>query len=185
MNEGMISKRYAKALLQYAKDNGAEDKLFSEMKLLNSAFAHEPKLRMAMDNPMLDTKDKLSLTIAAIGGKASSEYTRFMELVLKNKRERFLRNIALVYIDLYSDTKHINLGKLVTATPVDNAVTERMKSLLKQIKPQGTLDFETSVDPDIEGGFILFIDDYRLDASVRTQLKRIKQQFIAENSKMS
>jgi len=184
MNEGMISKRYAKALLQYAGDNKSEDTVYSEMKKLASIFAREPKLRMAMDNPMLNADDKMELIKIAAGGKPSAELIRFMELVLKNKREKFLQNIALSYIDLYCEKKDINTGKLITATPVDSSVTEKMKGLLKQIKA-GTLDFETSVDPDIEGGFILYIDDYRLDASVRTQLKRIKQQFIAENSKMS
>lgn len=184
MNEGMISKRYAKALLLFAKDNKSEDTVYSEMKQLASVFMREPKLRMAMDNPMLNVEDKLNLIKIAVGGKPSKEYIRFMELVLKNKREKYLLNIALSYADLYCEAKGINTGKLVTATPVDASVTEKMKGLLQKIKP-GTLDFETSVDPDIEGGFILYLDDYRLDASVRTQLKRIKQQFVVENSKMS
>jgi len=184
MNEGMISKRYAKALLQYATDEKAEDTVFSEMKKLASAFAGEPRLRMAMDNPILTVKDKLELIKAAIGGKISDVLNRFVELVLKNRREVFLRNIALSYVDLYRESKDMNMGRLVTATPVDDTVKEKMKSLLQKVKP-GTLDFETEVDPDIEGGFVLYIDTYRLDASVKTQLKRIKQQFIAENSKMS
>lgn len=182
MNEGMISKRYAKALLLFAKDNKSEDTVYSEMKQLASVFMREPKLRMAMDNPILNVEDKLNLINTAVGRKASSEFVSFMELVLKNKREKYLLNIALSYSDLYCKAKGINTGKLVTATPVDASVTEKMKSLLQKIKP-GNLDFETSIDPNIEGGFVLYIDDYRLDASVKTQLKRIKQQFIAENSK--
>ncbi len=183
MNEGMISKRYAKALLLYAVDQKAEDAMYAEMKKLASSFLREPRLRMAMDNPTLNADDKLALIKAAVGGKPGKEFTRFAEVVVKNKREVYFRNIALSYIDLYCETKHINTGKLVTAMPVDNAVKEKMKSLLQKIKP-GTLDFETSVDPGIEGGFILYIDTYRLDASVRSQLKRIKQQFITENSKI-
>ena len=184
MNEGMISKRYAKALLLYAVDQKAEDVLFAEMKKVASSFVREPRLRMAMDNPTLNADDKLALIKASIGGKGSGVFVRFVDLVVKNKREVYLRNIALSYVDLYCESKHINTGKLVTATPVDAAVTEKMKGLLQTIKP-GTLDFEISVDPDIEGGFILYIDTYRLDASVKTQLKRIKQQFVAENSKMN
>lgn len=184
MNEGMISKRYAKALLQFATEQKAEDVVFSEIKRLVAAFSAEPRLRVAMDNPTLNADDKLGLIKAAVGGKISEELTRFAELVLKNRREVFLRNIGLSYVDLYCEKKQINVGKLVTATPVDDAVKEKMKGLLQKIKP-GTLDFETRVDPDIEGGFVLYVDTYRLDASVKTQLKRIKQQFIAENSKMS
>ncbi|MDR0825249.1 MAG: F0F1 ATP synthase subunit delta [Prevotella sp.] len=183
MNEGMISKRYAKALLLYAIDRKAEDAMFAEMKKLASVYLHEPRLRMAMDSPILSSDDKLGLVKAAVGGKPNAEFVRFAELVVKNKRETYFRNIALCYIDLYCEAKQINMGKLITATPVDSAVVEKMKGLLHKIKP-GTLDFETSVDPDIEGGFILYIDTYRMDASVRNQLKRIKQQFIVENSRI-
>ncbi|MDR1884304.1 MAG: F0F1 ATP synthase subunit delta [Prevotella sp.] len=183
MNEGMISKRYAKALLRFAIDNKSENAVFSEMKTLAAAFAAEPGLRMAMDNPTLSADDKLTLIRVAAGGKGGDVFIRFINLVVKNKREVYLRNIALVYADLYCESKRINTGKLVTATPVDSAVIEKMKVLSQTVKP-GTLDFETSVDPGIDGGFILYIDTYRLDASVKTQLNRIKQQFAAENSKM-
>jgi len=183
MNEGMISKRYAKALLQYAAEQKTEDTVFSEMKRLAAAFASEPRLRMAMDNPTLNVDDKLSLINAAVGGKLSDTAKRFVDLVMKNRREVFLRNIALSFTDIYRESKGMNMGKLVTATPVDKSVTEKMKALLQQVRP-GTLDFDAVVDPDIEGGFILYVDTYRLDASVKNQLKRIKQQFILENSKM-
>jgi F-type H+-transporting ATPase subunit delta len=184
MNEGMISKRYAKALLLYAVDWKVEDAVYAEMKKLASAFLREPRLRMAMDNPTLNADDKLALIIAAIGGKPGNEFTRFAEMVVKNKREVYFGNIALSYMDLYCEAKQINTGKLVTAVPVDDVTKEKMKSLLQKVKP-GTLDFETSVDSDIEGGFILYIDTYRLDASVKNQLRHIKQQFIAENSKIT
>jgi len=183
MNVGMISKRYAKALLEYAIENKSEDTVYSEMKKLEVAFAAEPRLRMAMDNPTLTIKDKLGLIKAAVGGNTSNVLSRFFDLVLKNKRETGLQYIALSYADLYCQMKHINKAKLVTATPVGNEVADRMKLLVQQIKP-GTLEFETKIDPDIEGGFMLFFDTFRMDASVKTQLKRIKQQFIEENSKM-
>ena len=184
MNVGMISKRYAKALLEFAKENKVEDKVFSEMKELARSFANEPRLRKAMDNPTLNSKDKLKLMDAACGGSISSVLNRFFQLVLKNKREAHLQDIALSYSDLYCEAKHINPAKLITATAVDSHVIDKMKALLQSIKP-GTLDFETQINPDIEGGFILFIDTYRIDASVRSQLKRIKQQFINQNSKIS
>jgi len=48
---------------------------------------------------------------------------------------------------------------------------------------EGTLEFKTAVDPEILGGFIFGIDTYRLDASVATQLKRVKTQFMDKNRK--
>ena len=40
-------------------------------------------------------------------------------------------------------------------------------------KTNGTVEFETEVNPDIIGGFILEYDTYRMDASVRNRLNTI------------
>ena len=40
------------------------------------------------------------------------------------------------------------------------------------------------MNPAIEGGFVFDINDYRLDASVATQLKRVQQQFIDKNRRI-
>lgn len=183
MNVGMISKRYAKALYEYAKEQKAEEAVYAEMKKLADGFMNEPRLRMAMDNPTLTKTDKLKLIKAAIGGKKDAVLDQFFGLVLKNRREVYLQSIALSYKDIYCEEKQINTAKLITASPVDKHVIEKVKGLLQGIK-SGTLEFETKVDPDTEGGFILFIDTYRLDASVKTQLSRIRKQFILENSKI-
>lgn len=184
MNEGMISKRYARALLQYAVGQKAEDTVFSEMKRLAATFADEPKLRVAMENPMLSKENKLKLILAVVDNKGSDCYKQFVQLVIDKMREKHLRNMALSYIDLYCEMKNINMGKLVTATEVDDATVEKMKALAQKVKP-GKLEFETRVDADIDGGFVLYVDTYRLDASVKTQLNRIKQSLISENSKVS
>lgn len=184
MNEGKISKRYARALLRYAVEQGTEDAIYSEMKILASVFQQTAKLRMAMNNPMLKMKVKFDLIKAVLDNKPSDALVRLAQLVLKNRREMYFMHIALSYGDLYREYKNINVGTLVTATPVDSVTIEKMKLLMQQIKP-GTLDFEQKVDPKIEGGFVLYIDTYRLDASVVSQLKRIKQQLFIENSKRS
>ena len=42
-------------------------------------------------------------------------------------------------------------------------------------KTNGTVEFETEVNPDIIGGFILEYDSYRMDASVKSKLNSILQ----------
>ena len=46
------------------------------------------------------------------------------------------------------------------------------------------MELQTDVDPSIEGGFIFDINDFRLDASIATQLKRVKQQFIDKTEEL-
>lgn len=184
MNSGMISMRYARALFDYAKDNQMEDKVFAEMKSLVANFTQERKFRVALDNPVLSVNDKLNLIKLAAGNDVSDVFVQFIKLVLDRRREDHLQRMGLMYLDLYRNYKNISVGKLITATPVDSAVIEKIKQLVHQ-KKSGTIDFVTEVDPSIDGGFILFIDTYRLDASIASQLKNIKQQLLSKNKKIA
>lgn len=180
---GMISKRYAKALIGFAQEQNTEATVYQEMTNLASVFASEPRMRVAMDNPIVTTKDKIDLLVAAVGSTCSPTSRRFFQLVLKNRRENVLQTMALSYCDLYRTKHRINNAKLVTAAPVSTEIVDRMKAVLQRIKP-GQVELDTKVDPSIDGGFVLYVDTYRLDASVSSQLKNIKKHFILENSKI-
>ncbi len=120
--------RYAKALMEYAKSMGAEDTLYKEFCMLDRSFRKHPDLRMALENPILTIREKLTLICTAAVGDAPAgrEFARFMTLVLKNRRENFLQYICLSFLDLYRKDKHIGVGKLITAVPVSQEVRERI-----------------------------------------------------------
>lgn len=183
MTVGMISRRYAKALFEYAREKGMEKTVAAEMKAVAATFQAEPRLRVAMNNPIVTAKDKLKLLKAVVGSDCSDVFEKFMNLVIKNKREGWLQFIVVSYDNLYCKANHINKARLVTASPVDNAVVDRLKMVLNKIKP-GTQEIESEVNPEIEGGFVLYVDTFRLDASVASQLKHIKKQFILENNRV-
>lgn len=182
MDAGIISMRYAKALLAFAKDTKSEEALYREMTLLAACYRRFPDFRTVLDNPVMSSEEKLSLLKTAVGGKPGKEYIRFVELVLHHRREDHLQTMALLYIDLYRKKKQIIVGSLITAAPVTPDTKEKMKKMLMTGK-EGTLEFSTEVDPEILGGFIFDYDTYRLDASVATQLKRVKTQLLEKNRK--
>ena len=184
MEVGVLSMRYAKAMIEYAQEKGVEDRLYNEFFTLSHSFRVQPGLREVLDNPVVSVKDKLALicTAADGNGESSREFVRFITLVLRNRREGYLQFISLMYLDLYRKLKHIGVGKLITAVPVDKETENRIRSAAAHIL-HAQMELDTVIDPSIEGGFIFDINDYRLDASIATQLKRVKQQFIDKNRK--
>ncbi len=172
MNQGIISVRYARALIKsVANDNAAKDAVYANMQSIANSFIQVPALRKALDNPMLSKGEKRQLLTTAAGA-ICPQTTAFIDLVLKEGRENIIQFMANSYVTLYRQEKNIISSRLITATAV-NAETERkMKSLVEK-KSQKTVEFQTEVKPDIIGGFILEFDTYRLDASVKTQLRTI------------
>ena len=173
MDIGVISVRYARALLKSATDAKIEEKVYQEMLLLAKSYIEVPQLRHTIDNPMLAKDKKQMLLATASGGDAVSDLTKaFIALVLKEDRENMIQFMANSYVTLYRKQKNIIRGKLTTAARVSPAMEQKMRTMVEQ-KTQGTVEFETEVDPDIIGGFVLEYDTYRMDASVRAKLNSI------------
>ncbi len=175
MNTGVISVRYARALLASALDAQLDKQVYKEMAALAAAYINVPALKEAIDNPMLSNADKKKLMITASGGKPTELTRRFFELVLKEGRADLLQFMANAYQTLYRKHKNIIRGKLTTAVAVSSSTEKEMRKMVES-QTKGTVDFETQVDPDIIGGFILEYDTYRMDASVRSKLNAILSQ---------
>ena len=172
MDLGVISVRYARALLKGALAEKQEDKLYKDMQILLQSYIEVPELRITIDNPMLPTDKKQAVLEAACGKDVTSLTKRFIALVLKEDRETALQFMAASYITLYRKHKNITRGKLITATSVSLEMKNRMKRLVEN-KTNGSVEFNTEVDKDIIGGFILEYDTYRMDATVKSKLRRI------------
>ncbi len=175
MDIGVISVRYARALLKSATDQKQEDKVYQEMMTIAKSYLEVTQLRQTIDNPMLSKEKKEKLLLTASGEKPSVLTQSFIRLVLKEDRENVMQFMANSYVTLYRKQKNIIRGKLTTAAHVSAQTEQKMRQMVES-KTNGTVEFETEVNPDIIGGFILEYDTYRMDASVKTKLNSILNQ---------
>ena len=172
MDIGVISVRYARALLKSATDQKLEAQVYEEMQLLAKSYVDVPQLRQTIDNPMLSKDKKESLLLTAVGGEPTPLTRAFIALVLKEDREPMMQFIANSYVTLYRQQKNVIRGRLITAARVAPQTEQKMRQMVES-KTNGTVEFETEVNPDIIGGFILEYDTYRMDASVKAKLNSI------------
>ena len=172
MDIGVISTRYARALLKGATDAKLEEQVYQEMMTLAKSYMDVPELRQTIDNPMLDKDKKQTLLETAAGGATSELMRTFIALVLKEDRENMVQFMAYSYVTLYRKQKNVIRGKLTTAARVSPETEQKMRQMVESMT-QGTVEFETEVNPDIIGGFILEYDTFRMDASVKSKLNNI------------
>ena len=172
MDIGVISVRYARALFKSATDAKIETDVYKEMQTMAKTYAEVPQLRQTIDNPMLSKDTKQQLLLTAVGEKPCELTKAFISLVLKEDRENVMQFIANSYVTLYRQQKNVIRGRLITATAVSPAAEQKMRQMVES-KTNGTVEFETEVNPDIIGGFILEYDTYRMDASVKSKLNSI------------
>ena len=172
MDIGLISVRYALALLKGAQEANNETEVYNCMQSLFNAFLEVKPLREAMNNPTLSKEQKNQLLLTVFQNEVPTILKRFITLVLNESREELLQFMAASYITLYRKDKNIISGKLITATEVTPEMEQKMADMIKK-KTNGTVEFDTKVDPEIIGGFILEYDTYRMDASVKSELNKL------------
>lgn len=173
MDLGTISSRYTRALFSLAKERGEETRVYQDMKMLADSFLLEPELKGALSNPLVTSDEKRKLLIAAGGIDVSVLYEKFIRLILSHKREIMLPFIAYIYIHMYRKDKKITRVQFSSAVPVSDEVKQHLQDKLEK-ETESTVEFTGYVRPELIGGFLLRIGNYRIDASYATQLKDIR-----------
>ncbi|MBR1668259.1 MAG: F0F1 ATP synthase subunit delta [Bacteroidaceae bacterium] len=176
MTNGSIAKRYAKALFEEAKDQFVDQQVYEHLGVLYASMKSEPDLQMALINPRVTPEKKYTLLLLASGldPEATTLYTRFLHLLIENRRENQLRLIIYVYRDLYREHHGIDRVVFETATPVDDKTVERLVQRIHS-HTHRTVECERKVNPDLIGGFRLRIGDRRYDYSYKHQLEKIRE----------
>ena len=176
MDAGIISNRYAKAIFQYALERKEEDRLREELKILSEQFIAVPELKIVLDDPTVSPAMKIDVLSTAAGKKISDTCRQAFLLVIENGRAHYMQSIALMYDKVYRKAKSRMVLRLITTEPASDEMKNKLVDLVKKNNAQ--VDFITKIDKGIIGGFILEIDDIRLDASIRNQLNQLRLELI-------
>lgn len=175
MNEGLIPKRYAKALYKFALEKGDAQKLYDLMGTLSRSFTQNPGLDTTVGNPFVDAGKKVELLMTAAGATpADGVYSDFLKLLCRNNRLEMTAAIARAYLEIYRKANNIYLVDVVAASPMDPKEEKRLKDMIASHLNGGTMEYSFSVDPELIGGFTVNIDSERLDASVKNELKQLR-----------
>ncbi len=181
MNEGLIPRRYAKALYKVAVEKHADERVYHLMKALSRSFEAEPRLSGLVANPFVSEADKTKLIMTASGASAGdSVMADFVALLERNKRIALAPAMARAYVAIYRQAHRIYTVKVTTAAEPDTATMDRIKKLITDHLDGGTMEFSHETDPDLIGGFTVAIDNERLDASLRNELERMRLKLISK-----
>lgn len=177
MDEGLISRRYAKALFKYAGKQQFQRLIYQKMKLFQENYAKYPGLQRALMNPMLSAEAKEQLLSTAVGIEAEGPYLQAIRLLIHNHREMYMRSIALMYQKIYREAYGIIRVDITTATEMSEDVARKMEVAVKK-RTTKSIEFVYKIDPSIIGGVILQVGDRQMDASVRHELMEIRTKFM-------
>ena len=178
MNTSKIPVRYAKALIELSEEKKLTDKIYNDILIIRE-ISKLPEVKELLYSPVISSNRKNELFISILPDKMNDITISFINMVFKNKREIHFENITRNFIKFYKTSKNIKTVEITTAIEIDDKQKELFK---KQVinTYKANLEITTTVDEDIVGGFIVQIDDLLYDASVKRQLRNIRNTLLKE-----
>lgn len=173
MKATVLARRYAKALFELALERKILETVAKEVVLFNALIEENPQLHYYFRSPEAGKSGKKKLVEKNFQDRFSALFVNFIFVLLDKGRQHLFGDIAAEFKKLCE--KHDNLvrARTITAIPLSPSHITKLKQALSE-RYQARFDIENYVDPGILGGMILNIDGKVIDASIRTQLERMK-----------
>ena len=175
MKDSRAALRYAKAILNFAKESKKDAEVKKDMQLIFNTISENKELAVVLKSPIVKSADKTK-ALNAIFSKVDNISLGLFKLLEENKRLDILEAVAQQYVIIYDYDKNINIATVTTAIPIDDSLEKKVKEKIKDITGEDA-DLENIVNPDILGGFILRVGDIQYDASISNYLNELKNEF--------
>ena len=178
MSQGVIARRYAKALIKLAEKGQELEKTgecFSEMA---EVYQDSPELREVLSDPNVFTELKQSVLKAVLTKINATELVDTFSRYLLAKRRIVLLPIIKTAFNLLLQEK---LGRIEARVTVAHELpTATVEKLEKSISEYSGKDvaINITIDPAIIGGIVTRIGSVVIDGSIHTQLNQIRQTII-------
>ena len=168
--------RYAKAILNLAKEHKNESLVNDNMVLIASTIAQSSDLDTMLKSPVIKAADKRKVLVALFGDKVDNIIKGLFNLLEENKRMIMLEVIAKQYTIIYDHDKSIEIAKVTTAVALTKELEEKIQAKIVALTGNSA-SIENIVNPNIIGGFILRVGDVQYDASISNQFNELRREF--------
>jgi F-type H+-transporting ATPase subunit delta len=182
MNISAIRVRYAKAFFQLAKEKKMMEILKADIEKVFNLCNHSADFILLLESPVVSTSKKTELITEIFKGEINTLTLNFLLLITNNKREVYIPGICRNFLALTRKDQNMKSAVIVTASEINTKTIEKIRTLMEK-ELDAKVELSNQVSPEIIGGLILRIDDRQYDASVTTQLRKIKQDLLESELK--
>jgi F-type H+-transporting ATPase subunit delta len=169
-----IAKRYAKALIQLAAEEGAVEKFQDELQVFASVLDNHPESSAFFFSPAFSGVEKKELLKVIIDRLSiSGTVANLLFLLLEKNRLNQLTYIIAGYRSFADELSGTLRGTVTSALQLDDMQVHEIRAALEKSTGKKVL-LQVDYDPSLIGGVVTKIGDKIFDGSIKTQLDRIQ-----------
>jgi len=174
LSTNAIARRYAKALIQVAAEQGTVEQFFSELEAFSKTLVPGAEAAEFFEVPsyVIEAKREIVKELASRIG-ASRTIRDFLLLLLDKKRLDQLDAILESYRSFADEAAGILRSAVISAVPLSEEQVAELRRALETATGKKVI-LSVSADPQLIGGVVTRIGDKVFDGSIRTQLTKIQ-----------
>lgn len=176
MRNTKVAHRYAKSLLDLAAERGEVEQVERDMVALAHMAKESRELRAVLGSPVIKGDLKEKVLNALFGAGQSKLGGAFMKILADKGRVNYLPDIAVRYVELVKARNGVLSAEVRTAAPLTEEMRNRIVEVISKMRP-GVPEIKEIIDPEVIGGFVLKVEDNMIDASVSSQLRKLRREF--------
>jgi F-type H+-transporting ATPase subunit delta len=175
----VAARLYARSLFEAAKEEKRLEPVLAELGDFVAALAAVPELRSLLTNPELDPDERTAALDEILGG-ADELIRNFLRLLSEKGRTGQIDEIYREFEELVAAEQQRPTVELTTAYELSD---DEATTILKKIEKSSgrTVEATRKVDSALIGGIILQVGSYRLDASVRGRIDRLRHELVTRS----
>lgn len=178
MTNPRLAIRYAKSLLDLAQEQGKLEEVFNDMKMLDNLCKTNRGFANVLKSPIIKEDKKNQIIESVTAGRIDILTAQFIKLLGNKSRESNLPEIISSFITQYDVVKGIHKVKLTTAVEISDDIKNDFIKKIKASEGVEHIQLETFIDESLVGGFVLEMEGYLADASIRRDLTDVQKQFM-------
>ena len=168
--------RYARALFDVAlKEQGNLPAIEAELASFADLFTAHPELAKVLLNPAVPAPRKRA-AVVELTRRAGASPVLAKLLILLAERDRLvlLPDLVAAYRERLADHLKIVRAEVTSASPLSAERIQQIERSLSQVTGRA-VTLATHVDPSLIGGLVARVGGTVYDASLTTQLQKMKQ----------
>jgi F-type H+-transporting ATPase subunit delta len=172
--------RYARALFEVAQKEADLNLVRNDLVAVVSAVTENPELGRVLTSRTVPDAARRNI-IVAVGEKlgVAIPVTKLLGLLADRRRLELLPDIATVYAERLLEHENVVQADVSTAVPLSAEAARRIEAGLKSATGK-QITMRVSVDPSLLGGVVARVGSTVYDGSIRTQLKKMRDQMVAQ-----
>lgn len=172
MSESLtLARPYARAAFATASAANALTAWAQKLRFC-AQLAADARMSALIGNPRLGNAELTGLLVPP-DESVDSPFTRFLNLLVENRRAPLLADIAALFEDYQREAERVLKVTLRAAAPVPAEQADAIKLALKK-RFGRDIDLEQRIDPGVIGGAVIDAGDTVIDGSVRGRLARLQ-----------